>query len=147
MAPLRQLGVQFTPEVVDREKWNAFWDAPLMVPGAPKTNMDLPRKPEEIRRAPGRVVARCRAADLLRFAREVHVGLGSAGNHEGCVPEGVPLFAGDHLGRELYAEVAQRRHLLLRQTPPAAGDLKLGCEISSQDDPGAATLAGRQFGD
>ncbi len=51
MAPLRQLGVQFTQEVVDREKWNAFWDAPLMVPGAPKTNMDLPRKPEEIRRA------------------------------------------------------------------------------------------------
>jgi hypothetical protein len=37
--------------VVDREKWFAFWDAPLMVPGAPNTNMDLPRKPEEIRRA------------------------------------------------------------------------------------------------
>jgi hypothetical protein len=51
MAPLRQLGVQFTPEVVEREKWFAFWDAPLMVPGAPKTNMDLPRLPEEVRRA------------------------------------------------------------------------------------------------
>ena len=51
MAPLRKLGVQFTPEVVDREKWFAFWDAPLMIPGAPNTNMDLPRKPEEIRRA------------------------------------------------------------------------------------------------
>ena len=51
MAPLRQLGVQLTPEVVDREKWFAFWDAPLMIPGAPKTNLDLPRKPEEIRRA------------------------------------------------------------------------------------------------
>lgn len=51
MAPLRQLGVEFTPEVVEREKWFAFWDAPLMVPGAPKTNMDLPRKPEEIRRS------------------------------------------------------------------------------------------------
>ena len=51
MAPLRKLGVQFTPEVVDREKWNAFWDAPLMVPGSPNTSMDLPRKPEEIRRA------------------------------------------------------------------------------------------------
>ncbi len=51
MAPLRQLGIQLTPEVVDREKWFAFWDAPLMVPGAPKTNLDLPRKPEEIRRA------------------------------------------------------------------------------------------------
>jgi hypothetical protein len=51
MAPLRQLGIQLTPEVVDREKWNAFWDAPLMIPGAPRTNLDLPRKPEEIRRA------------------------------------------------------------------------------------------------
>ena len=35
MAPLRKLGIQLTPEVVDREKWNAFWDAPLMVPGLP----------------------------------------------------------------------------------------------------------------
>ena len=51
MAPLRALGIALTPEVVDREKWNAFWDAPLMVPGAPGTNMDLPRKPDEIRRA------------------------------------------------------------------------------------------------
>lgn len=51
MAPLRKLGIQLTPEVVDREKWFAFWDAPLMIPGSPNTNMDLPRKPEEIRRA------------------------------------------------------------------------------------------------
>jgi hypothetical protein len=51
MAPLRQLGIALTPEVIEREKWNAFWDAPLMVPGAPKTNLDLPRRPEEIRRA------------------------------------------------------------------------------------------------
>jgi len=50
MAPLRKLGIQFTPEVVEREKWFAFWDAPLMIPGSPNTNMDLPRKPEEIRR-------------------------------------------------------------------------------------------------
>lgn len=51
MAPLRQLGIQLTPEVVEREKWFAFWDAPLMVPGAPKTNLGLPRLPEEVRRA------------------------------------------------------------------------------------------------
>lgn len=51
MAPLRKLGVELTPDVVNREKWFAFWDAPLMIPGAPKTNMDLPRKPDEIRRA------------------------------------------------------------------------------------------------
>ena len=51
IAPLRELGVALTPDVIEREKWNAFWDAPLMVPGAPKTNLDLPRKPDEIRRA------------------------------------------------------------------------------------------------
>ena len=51
MEPMRGLKIQFTPEVVEREKWNAFWDAPLMIPGRQGTNMDMPRKPEEIRRA------------------------------------------------------------------------------------------------
>ena len=50
IAPLRELGVALTPEVIEREKWNAFWDSPLMVPGRPGTNLGLPRKPEEIRR-------------------------------------------------------------------------------------------------
>jgi len=50
MAPLRDLKIQLTPEVIEREKWFAFWDSPLMVPGRPGTNLDLPRKPEEIRR-------------------------------------------------------------------------------------------------
>jgi hypothetical protein len=55
-APLRALGVEMTPEVVDRNRWYSFWDAPLVVPGVSegqKTPRDigLPRKPEEIRRA------------------------------------------------------------------------------------------------
>jgi hypothetical protein len=50
IAPLKELNVELTPDVVEREKWNAFWDAPLMVPGRAGTNMDLPRKPEEIRK-------------------------------------------------------------------------------------------------
>ena len=48
---VNELHIQLTPEVVEREKWNAFWDAPLMVPGRPGTNLGLPRKPEEVRRA------------------------------------------------------------------------------------------------
>lgn len=50
--PLRQLGM-FTPEIIERQKWFAFWDAPLNVPGRPGSNaaIDLPRKPEEIQRA------------------------------------------------------------------------------------------------
>lgn len=50
LAPLRELGIAITPELVEREKWNAFWDAPLEVPGRTGTNPGLPRKPEEIRR-------------------------------------------------------------------------------------------------
>ncbi len=50
IAPLKELGVELTPEVIEREKWNAFWDAPLMVPGRPGTNLGLPRKPDEVRR-------------------------------------------------------------------------------------------------
>lgn len=48
--PLKELGVNLTPEVIEKEKWNAFWDAPLMVPGRAGTNLDLPRKPEEVQR-------------------------------------------------------------------------------------------------
>ena len=51
MKPLRDLGVAITPEVIEKEKWNAFWDAPLMIPGRKGTNLDLPRKPEEIHKA------------------------------------------------------------------------------------------------
>ena len=61
--PLAGLGVKITQEVVDREKWEAFWDAPLNIPGGESAHNDttppqrgflnqagLPRKPEEVRR-------------------------------------------------------------------------------------------------
>lgn len=48
VSPLESLGIALTPEVVGREKWNSFWDAPLMVPGRLNTNVDLPRKQDEI---------------------------------------------------------------------------------------------------
>ncbi len=51
LGPLRALGIDITKEVKDREKWNNFWDAPLTVPGDPRQTEDLPRKPEEIKRA------------------------------------------------------------------------------------------------
>ncbi len=50
LQPLRQLG-KLDPEFLEQEKWKVFWDAPLQIPGSPKTNPNLPRKPEEIRRA------------------------------------------------------------------------------------------------
>src|ERR1019366_959087 len=33
-APLRQLGI-YTPDVIERQKWFAFWDAPLNIPRRP----------------------------------------------------------------------------------------------------------------
>ena len=48
-APLRALKVEITPAVIEKEKWNAFWDAPLIIPGT--GIMGGPRKPEEIKRA------------------------------------------------------------------------------------------------
>src|SRR5204863_4950560 len=48
-APLRALKVEITPEVIEREKWNAFWDAPLVVPDS--AIIGGLRKPEEIKRA------------------------------------------------------------------------------------------------
>jgi hypothetical protein len=51
LQPLRALGRQITPELIEKEKWNAFWDAPLEVPGSQNTNPGLPRKPDEIRKA------------------------------------------------------------------------------------------------
>lgn len=50
LSPLRDLGLT-SPEILEREKWKAFWDAPLEVPGSASTNPGLPRRPEEIRRA------------------------------------------------------------------------------------------------
>jgi hypothetical protein len=49
LAPLRQLGIT-DPQVLAAKKWNAFWDAPLLLPGLGGRNEDLPRKPEEIHR-------------------------------------------------------------------------------------------------
>jgi hypothetical protein len=43
-----------TPAMVEKEKWNTFWDAPLNIPrteGGSDSSAGLPRMPEEIRRA------------------------------------------------------------------------------------------------
>src|SRR5262245_2366481 len=45
-------GIELTPEVVAKNRWYAFHDAPLEIPGESGKQMPpLPRKPEEIRRA------------------------------------------------------------------------------------------------
>jgi hypothetical protein len=62
--PLRDLGVDITSKVIDEIKWEAFWDAPLNIPGANAAHGNstpplggiahqpgLPRQPSEIKRA------------------------------------------------------------------------------------------------
>jgi hypothetical protein len=51
LQPLRELKREITEELLAKERWNAFWDAPLVVPGNPNGSEKLPRKPEEIHRA------------------------------------------------------------------------------------------------
>lgn len=62
LVPLRELGVELTQEVVDRYKWDVFWDAPLDLrtevgggnpppAGGVASQPGLPRSPAEIRRA------------------------------------------------------------------------------------------------
>ena len=51
LSPVRDLGREITPELIEREKWSVFWDAPLVVPGSDRTNPGVPRSPDEIRRA------------------------------------------------------------------------------------------------
>jgi hypothetical protein len=64
LQPLQSLGIKITPEILDQDRWEAFWDAPLNVPGAESAHggatppaagvanqPGLPRKPEEVQRA------------------------------------------------------------------------------------------------
>ncbi len=37
-APLVNLGVDITPEVIEKEKWYSFWDAPFVIPGVTPPN-------------------------------------------------------------------------------------------------------------
>jgi hypothetical protein len=62
--PLAGIGIKITPEILEREKWEAFWDAPLNIPGGDAAHGDctppqrgvlsqpgLPRNPDEVKRA------------------------------------------------------------------------------------------------
>jgi hypothetical protein len=54
LAPLKGLGVDITSkEVIEREAWVSFWDAPFVLPGDPKRNPGVPRLPSEVQRAAG----------------------------------------------------------------------------------------------
>ncbi len=52
LAPLKLLGIDTESRaVIEQQNWVSFWDAPFVVPGDPKRNVDIPRTPDEIQRA------------------------------------------------------------------------------------------------
>ena len=54
-APLINLGVDITPEVIEKNKWYAFWDAPFVIPGvAPEPAPARGEGPRAGRGQPGR---------------------------------------------------------------------------------------------
>src|SRR5579862_5710061 len=62
--PLAGLGIKITPDIIEKYKWEAFWDAPLNLPGSEAAHNDctppqqgvlsqpgLPRSPDEVHHA------------------------------------------------------------------------------------------------
>lgn len=53
LAPLKALGIDTASrEIIERQGWVSFWDAPFVLPGDASRNVDLPRTADEIQRAP-----------------------------------------------------------------------------------------------
>ncbi len=53
LAPLKLLGVDTESRaIIEKQNWVSFWDAPFVVPGDPRRNVDIPRTADEIQRAP-----------------------------------------------------------------------------------------------
>src|ERR1700681_251144 len=65
--PLKGLGTKITPQILDQDRWEAFWDAPLNIPGTEAAHRGatppaegianqpgLPRNPGEIHRSSAR---------------------------------------------------------------------------------------------
>ena len=51
LRPMQALGREATSEVIEKEKWKVFWDAPLNLPGLEDVNPDMPREPSEVTRS------------------------------------------------------------------------------------------------
>ena len=51
IAPLKELGIALTPEVIEREKWNAFLGCPADGSRKEGRKPRPPRKPQDIRKA------------------------------------------------------------------------------------------------
>ena len=57
-APLINLGVDITPEVIEKNKWYAFWDAPFVIPGCARARTGESRRARARTRTAGTGIAK-----------------------------------------------------------------------------------------
>jgi hypothetical protein len=117
LSPLRGLGVELTSEIVDRYKWDVFWDAPLDLSTEVRTGNPppadgvahqpgLPRSADELRRGEAQFAATsCSVTSTGGRASIVFDGL-TLGSFEGALV--VTVYRGTNLIR---AEVAASTEL------------------------------------
>ena len=123
MQPLRELGVELTPEIVNEKKWDAFWDAPLDLKPPPPGRgggaefsgnpppargvagqPGLPRAAEEIQRATATYTASPtqRSANAKPIPKQYRSG------------ETLPLISGPRATRSLECSPSARRSVVCR---------------------------------
>ena len=66
--PLRDAGVQLTPQVIEKNRWYAFWDAPLVMPDGPEMRDAMARRPPNAPPPAPRVLGPARSPSDIRRA-------------------------------------------------------------------------------
>ncbi len=131
--PLRALGVELTPEIIDEKKWDAFWDAPLDLdqgegrignpppPEGVAHQPGLPRRLDEVRRTTATYQAeRCdvktNGARLEVSFPGMEVGVFS-GRLQFTVYRGTNLIRAEAIARTQEPSVAYKYHAGLKGLP------------------------------
>jgi hypothetical protein len=147
LVPLRGLKVELTPEIVEKYKWDAFWDAPLdMAPpsgrgGNPPpaqgvaNQPGLPRSPTEVRRASAVFHAtgcevKTDGAHLEVSFPGVDLGMFS-GRLQYTVYKGASLIRQDIVARTSEPSVAYKFDAGLSGLPIAAGSRMVWRDLSN----------------
>jgi len=66
--PLRAAGVELTPAVIEKNRWYAFWDAPLVMPDGPEMREVMARRPPGSAPPAARVLGGPRSPSDIRRA-------------------------------------------------------------------------------
>ena len=72
--PLRDAGVQITPDVIEKNRWYAFWDAPLVLPDGPEMRAVIAQRGRGANPPAPRVLGPPRSADEIGRAEATFSG-------------------------------------------------------------------------